>query len=180
MYNKNFVLFRKSDTQPLYANVEGCANKYMNKPNNIIEHSKSCYENVTLSDPSSNLNPMLEKNQSGVNYIILDLDQLKSPASSPTTGLGSVQSLNDLEPIYTADDPVLTVSNTFYTNLQTNVSNSGTSQGYSTIDFIKTCALIKSSTCVDFDSEHDNDQDHEESRLTRHSKCVRKAFSVSE
>lgn len=47
-----------------------------------------------------------------------------------------------------------------------------TSMGYSTIDFIKTCALIKSATTCDADCQ--------ESRITRHSTCVLKNSSLSE
>lgn len=44
--------------------------------------------------------------------------------------------------------------------------NLSTSMGYSTIDFIKTCALIKSAPVCDADCQ--------ESRITRHSTCVLK------
>ncbi|XP_055837840.1 uncharacterized protein LOC129906191 [Episyrphus balteatus] len=50
--------------------------------------------------------------------------------------------------------------------------STSTSMGYSTIDFIKTCALIKSAPACDADCQ--------ESRITRHSTCVLKNSSLSE
>ncbi|XP_017476623.1 PREDICTED: uncharacterized protein LOC108366673 [Rhagoletis zephyria] len=151
--------------------------------------------------------PMLPTESRAVNYIVLDLDHPRSPTqSSPKLHKGSGPSLTTVEDIegtkgacskITFFPDTLHANVTSATNATTSTtsstnttktakSNEGAEQmekkeesslGYSTIDFIKTCALIKSSTHgADFDPEPGS----EECRITRHSKCVRKAYSISE
>lgn len=144
-----------------------------------------------------------------VNYIVLDLDQPRSPTPcSPRLQVGSGLSLTAVDGadgsmrsgsktesltdsthtnVTSTTNPITITTATITNVTNTTKQNSGSveqlekkeesSLGYSTIDFIKTCALIKSSTHgADFDAELGN----EECRITRHSKCVRKAYSISE
>lgn len=173
--------FNKSSDR-FYANIE-----FLPKLDMHISQSKS----LQLDFASEQQQPLPSTNGPIVNYIILDLDQPRSPSQcSPKNGFGSNQSLSkshdvchfkkDLSPISTnitsgsstmpkgstiSDDP---------SKLPNKLESSGS---YTRIDFLKTFALMKSSAnCTDFDIEND----HEESRITRHSKFVRKAYSISE
>ncbi|XP_054745232.1 uncharacterized protein LOC129249441 [Anastrepha obliqua] len=200
---------------------------------NVGRNQERCYENLNREDLNIILPPQatssaipgrtvnvidMSKDQqsnqlkstetSAVNYIVLDLDQPRSPTlCSPKLHVGSGLSLPTVDCIESIDRGCPTIgppdtprnSATSATKVLTTVTTSITnttkttkkidgsaeelenkeesSLGYSTIDFIKTCALIKSSTHgADFEAEPDS----EECRITRHSKCVRKAYSISE
>ncbi|XP_037961149.1 uncharacterized protein LOC119690209 [Teleopsis dalmanni] len=200
----------------MYANVEGLGISCSREREKAVDTSERCYENLSRLDLPLLLQPppaisTLQRGKKAqeqaptcaVNYIVLDLDQPRSPAqSSPKTYFGSgslslggdsiaaasnsdVQSLHSvttttaLTATTVAANCVQTSTKQEEHNAQQQQLKSESSLGYSTIDFIKTCALIKSSTHgADFDGDHDHDQ--EESRKTRHSKGVRKAYSISE
>ncbi|KAH8410638.1 hypothetical protein KR009_007729 [Drosophila setifemur] len=194
----------------MYANVEALIFDLTNE---------RCYENINRLElltpmpliPSQEpATPTSIASSSGVNYIVLDLDQPKSPAApsdSPTTFnvFGSGVSLVSVIAAHTA--PVTPDANLILDAppppAQTQSLNSGTpwaateedelptankkkdssaSQGYSTIDFIRTYALNKSATELPELVQHRQHPVHEdeELRITRHSKCIRKAYSISE
>ncbi|XP_030376903.1 uncharacterized protein LOC115625840 [Scaptodrosophila lebanonensis] len=162
---------------------------------------------------------------SGVNYIVLDLDQPRSPVqSSPKTlnnDFGSGLSLMASAAALTASAQTAPVTPEAGTALDaalnaqaqtmgsvstgaiaTSGSNNPTNTdgaaainkvstdtppGYSTIDFIRTYALNKSTPQHNSElpslshlHHHHHPHEAEELRITRHSKCVRKAYSISE
>ncbi|XP_017004858.2 uncharacterized protein [Drosophila takahashii] len=202
-------LLSPNDAVHMYANVEALIFDLSNE---------RCYENVNRlelpllpREPIATQEPATPTSlagSSGVNYIVLDLDQPRSPsgpASSPKAinGFGSGLSLVNhpttpapvTAPVTpeagtTLDvppPPVQTQSlNSVAAEVVETPSNkakecSGT-QGYSTIDFIRTYALNKSSSEVPEPVTHRQHPAHdaEELRITRHSKCIRKAYSISE
>lgn len=196
----------------MYANVEAMIFDLSNE---------RCYENVNRLElpisvpsresiaPQEPATPTSLAGSSGVNYIVLDLDQPKSPAppsGSPKTfnGFGSGLSLVstkaavtapvtpeaslalDVPPAPNQTQSLNSVSAAAANDAGEPTSNrnsecSGT-QGYSTIDFIRTYALNKSSTELPEQVTHRQHPAHEaeELRITRHSKCIRKAYSISE
>ncbi|KAH8297972.1 hypothetical protein KR018_003238 [Drosophila ironensis] len=204
-----------NDSVHMYANVDALIFDLSNE---------RCYENVSRLElpvalPSREpvapatqepATPTSLASASCVNYIVLDLDQPKSPAGpsgSPKTfnGFGSGLSLVSVKAAVTApvtpeaslalevpQAPAQTQSLNSVTGASGNEAAepapirkaecSGT-QGYSTIDFIRTYALNKSSTTeLPELVTHRQRPAHEaeELRITRHSKCIRKAYSISE
>lgn len=194
----------------MYENIGAATTSNTIIKNNVDELSERCYENFSRIDlplllqmpPSSKEMPQEKLSESAggaMNYIVLDLDNSnKTPTQSPKTitttdenatfltaalggayvgseqldGNGSLLThSNNATNNDAYDKPLLDNDST--QELQLSKPTVDTSLGYSTIDFIKTCALIKSST-------YGSEFDQEESRITRHSKCVRKAFSISE
>ncbi|XP_067625674.1 uncharacterized protein [Eurosta solidaginis] len=192
---------------------------------NFIRDQERCYENLNRDDVNYLFSPqcvpstmagrdvndidMVKQQQmnqtkslayNAVNYIVLDLNQPRSPTQlSPKLHTDSAlslvaldgneespEALSKIDVSTEASQNTGTISTTTLPTSTTKLISENsehtekkeeTSLGYSTIDFIKTCALIKSSTHgADFDAEHGN----EECRITRHSKCVRKAYSISE
>ncbi|XP_004533966.1 uncharacterized protein LOC101456913 [Ceratitis capitata] len=231
------VLTPQFEAMHMYANVESCtlsANNFgfstLGLRRNLNRDQERCYENLNreelnlmlpkqntpsnLTEAEVSIDPPPSKQATtagtnAVNYIVLDLDQPRSPTQcSPKlligSGLslttadgtdGSVKSGSKTESFtdsthYSAASAsnAMSMATTSTTNTtKTTKQNSESTEhlqikeestlGYSTIDFIKTCALIKSSTHgADFDAEPGS----EECRITRHSKCVRKAYSISE
>ncbi|XP_017855401.1 uncharacterized protein LOC108608512 isoform X1 [Drosophila busckii] len=189
----------------LYANVETPRERLIfDMPNATAapgNGSERCYENIgpmdlplltrdssqqsvaSSSQQQQQQQPGTPTSVSGVNYIVLDLDQPRSPGNNSPKVL--VQCGSGIKLILTAPDtPEKEVQRPAAAKTPTTES-SGT-QGYSTIDFIRTNALNKSSTAQPPDSEtavlrqHDHPHEEEELRMTRHSKCVRKAYSISE
>ncbi|XP_055919821.1 uncharacterized protein LOC129951604 [Eupeodes corollae] len=169
---------------------------------NVIDIDKSassleerCYENFSsinlpiLINESTNKTPTNE-NSAVVNYITLDLVQ--SPTSTDSFSLkvktnGAAATAETLAKKDSNNEIVNTIkgqeyrgNNTLFPRAITELSNSNpdavvnesSSMGYSTIDFIKTCALIKTAPGCDVDCQ--------ESRITRHSTCVLKNSSLSE
>ncbi|XP_017060590.2 uncharacterized protein LOC108100953 [Drosophila ficusphila] len=193
-----------NDAVHMYANVEALIFDLSNE---------RCYENVNRLDllprepivSQEPATPTSLAGSSGVNYIVLDLDQPRSPvgaAGSPKTvnGFGSGLSLVSTPAHLTApvtpetgtalDVPPPTIQNQSLNSVTAEAGEtpankasecSGT-QGYSTIDFIRTYALNKSSTELPEQVTHRQHPAHdaEELRITRHSKCIRKAYSISE
>ncbi|KAH8281858.1 hypothetical protein KR054_003356 [Drosophila jambulina] len=182
--------------------------------------NERCYENVSrlelpLPPPREPVSATQEPatpttslaGSSGVNYIVLDLDQPKSPAApagSPKAtfnGFGSGLSLVSASaPSVTAPvtpeacsvlevPPPPPIQSKSLSSVSAEAGESpankkveatGT-QGYSTIDFIRTYALNKSSNEMPDLVTHRQHAPHdEELRITRHSKCIRKAYSISE
>lgn len=195
-----------NDAVHMYANVEAL----------IFDlNNERCYENVNRlelpllpREPISNQEPATPTSLAGscgVNYIVLDLDQPRSPvgpagSSKAINGFGSGLSLISTPAAVTAPvtpeagttldvppPPMQTQSlnsisaDTGDTQAKKVTECSGT-QGYSTIDFIRTYALNKSSTELPETVTHRQHSSHdaEELRITRHSKCIRKAYSISE
>ncbi|XP_020807861.1 uncharacterized protein LOC110183852 [Drosophila serrata] len=198
----------------MYANVDALIFDLSNE---------RCYENVSrlelpLPPPREPVvasqepaTPTSLAGSSGVNYIVLDLDQPKSPAApagSPKAtfnGFGSGLSLvsTPAPPVTAPVTPeasavlevpppppiqskslssVSALAGTEAAESPANkkVESTGT-QGYSTIDFIRTYALNKSSTEMpDLVTHRQHPAHDEELRITRHSKCIRKAYSISE
>ncbi|XP_002074255.2 uncharacterized protein LOC6651828 [Drosophila willistoni] len=191
---------------------------------------ESCSSNVSVSaapaEPNTPTSTAPSCGSGGVNYIVLDLDQPRSPAAvqnSPKTlanGFGSglslvsvvataktapvtpeastnttnagldaqaggslqAQSLNSV----VAESEPLSMTKTENPSAPT-IASSSCTQGYSTIDFIRTYALNKSSTEMPelpppahLRHHHQHPHEAEELRITRHSKCIRKAYSISE
>nr|XP_014098871.2 uncharacterized protein LOC106623783 [Bactrocera oleae]XP_014098873.2 uncharacterized protein LOC106623783 [Bactrocera oleae] len=225
-------MYANVDSCSLAANNFGFGGKAVMR--NMIRDQERCYENLNREEmklilPKQNLpsstpgrshsgidipcDPQLRQTKSAgtkaVNYIVLDLDQPRSPTQcSPKLQVGSGLSLTAVDgadgsmksgsktesltdsthtSLTSTTNPMAVTTATITNVTNTTKQNSGSVEqlekkeestlGYSTIDFIKTCALIKSSTHgADFDAEPGN----EESRITRHSKCVRKAYSISE
>ncbi|XP_016945920.3 uncharacterized protein [Drosophila suzukii] len=197
-----------NDAVHMYANVEALIFDLSNE---------RCYENVNRlelpllpREPTVSQEPATPTSlagSSGVNYIVLDLDQPRSPsgaANSPKAinGFGSGLSLITTTAPAAVTAPVTPEAGTALDvpppPVQTQSLNSvaaevteapankakecsGT-QGYSTIDFIRTYALNKSSTELPETVTHRQHPAHdaEELRITRHSKCIRKAYSISE
>lgn len=200
-----------AETLRLYANVD-----------RLLFDSERCYENINRLDlpllprdssqhsvASSSQQqqqqqlqqqpqPVTPTSLPGVNYIVLDLDQPRSPAqSSPkphTNSFGSGLSLSNTAPL-TPEGSKASDATTLSQNRNSTAGTCSTqaaeivvSQGYSTIDFIRTYALNKSSAAANHDSESntscqqqpDHGQEEGELRNTRHSKCMRKAYSISE
>lgn len=203
------ILKTNNESQRLYENIDASLNKSANiSQNNCSYSSERFYANIELLprlDPhigestSFPLDLWADQQQSSsangpiVNYIVLDLDHPRSPSQcSPKNGFGSGQSLSESGPNianFNRDEIPSTASgiscgsstmpkgSTMSDEGSTISNNKMESSGsYTRIDFLKTFALMKSSTNTDFDL--DNDQ--EESRITRHSKFVRKAYSISE
>ncbi|KAH8274089.1 hypothetical protein KR044_010339 [Drosophila immigrans] len=224
-----------NETLRLYANVETPRDRQLfEMPLGSAVCNERCYENInrldlpqvprdcsqqsvaSIAQQQQQLppQPVTPTSLPGVNYIVLDLDQPRSPAqSSPktaTNGFGSGLSLTmaATAPVtpegQTASDVSQTAQNRT-SNTVTSGQQAGTTagtvtstaaetvatQGYSTIDFIRTYALNKSSTAptnhdgevaVICQQQQHQDHTHEdcELRITRHSKCVRKAYSISE
>lgn len=204
-----------SEAQRLYANIETIGSSIttcttqQSISNDTLER---CYANVDVlarldappisQSKSFQFDLLIEQqlalpsNGPIVNYIVLDLDQPRSPSQcSPKAGFGSGHSLSvksggnveslKAEIASTGATSVSLSSGSATmpkgTTLQEDnakLSNKSESSGsYTRIDFLKTFALMKSSTnYTDFDPDHDQ----EESRITRHSKFVRKAYSISE
>ncbi|XP_017120861.1 uncharacterized protein LOC108141807 [Drosophila elegans] len=194
-----------NDAVHMYANVEALIFDLSNE---------RCYENVNrLELPLLPREPVVSQEpatptslagSSGVNYIVLDLDQPRSPVGatgSPKTinGFGSGLSLTTAVPVTAPvtpeagtmldvpPQPVQTQSlNSVAAEAVEATANKTTecsgTQGYSTIDFIRTYALNKSSTELLEPVTHRQHSSHdaEELRITRHSKCIRKAYSISE
>uniref|UniRef100_A0A1I8NG25 IRS-type PTB domain-containing protein n=1 Tax=Musca domestica TaxID=7370 RepID=A0A1I8NG25_MUSDO len=168
-------------SEPAYANVDVSFNSKTNTPQQMLPQSSSP-EKIHLTHGTA------------VNYIVLDLDQPRSPSQcSPKTTFGSGQSLNEEKtsvdistseeklkealslPCNSSTMPKRTTMSDVRSNLSdTKIDSSGS---YTRIDFLKTFALMKSSANY-ADLEPDHDQ--EESRITRHSKFIRKAYSISE
>ncbi|XP_017068526.1 uncharacterized protein LOC108106142 [Drosophila eugracilis] len=196
-----------NDAVHMYANVEALIFDLSNE---------RCYENVNRlelpllpREPIASQEPATPTSlagSSGVNYIVLDLDQPRSPvgpAGSPKAinGFGSGLSLVSTPAPVTAPvtpetgtaldvppPPIQTQSlnsvlapEAGETTMNKATECSGT-QGYSTIDFIRTYALNKSSSEMAEPVTHRQHPAHdaEELRITRHSKCIRKAYSISE
>ncbi|XP_017858928.1 PREDICTED: uncharacterized protein LOC108611007 [Drosophila arizonae] len=202
-----------AETLRLYANVD-----------RLLFDSDRCYENINRLDlpllprdssqhsvASSSQQQQLQQQQPqpqpqpvtptsfpGVNYIVLDLDQPRSPAQSSPKPLGnsfgSGLSLSNTAPL-TPEASKVSDTTTLPHNRNSTAGAAATpateivgSQGYSTIDFIRTYALNKSSTAANHDvdsstnGQHQQDHGPEEGELrsTRHSKCMRKAYSISE
>lgn len=199
---------RNMETQHAYANLDSLIS--LNTSQNIcINTTERCYANVevpsridSISTPSvqnKSLQLDLAKEQLSqstfntpvVNYIILDLDQPRSPSQcSPKYDVGTSHSLSgSSENIENKkDEPVPAAGAISYasstmpkgskiSNDIDALSNMESSGSYTRIDFLKTFALMKSSTNY---TDFDLDNDQEESRITRHSKFIRKAYSISE
>ncbi|XP_061398354.1 uncharacterized protein LOC133334071 [Musca vetustissima] len=169
-------------SEPSYANVDVSFSNKAHTPQ----------QTIPLSSSSEQVN--LVPNGTAVNYIVLDLDQPRSPSQcSPKTTFGSGQSLIEEKanadlltsqekltdalslPCGSSTMPKRTTISDIRSNLSdTKIDSSGS---YTRIDFLKTFALMKSSTNY---SDFEPDHDQEESRITRHSKFVRKAYSISE
>lgn len=171
----------KDSTEPTYANVE------VNHSNQPISSQNAAKQNTTPERAAIG-------NGTVVNYIVLDLDQPRSPSQcSPKAAFDSDESLNENQtngdifnvaekltdalslPCGSSTMPKRTTMSDARSNFsETKIESSGS---YTRIDFLKTFALMKSSTnYTDFDPDHDQD----ECRITRHSKFVRKAYSISE
>ncbi|XP_062120844.1 uncharacterized protein LOC133835016 [Drosophila sulfurigaster albostrigata] len=225
-----------NETLRLYANVETPRERQLfETPLGSAGCNERCYENINRLDlpllprdcsqqsvasitqvqqqqqqQQQPPQPVTPTSLPGVNYIVLDLDQPRSPAqSSPktvTNGFGSGLSLTAAATAPVTPEGQITTdptqsaqnrtSNAVATaqpaTATTTAAETVATQGYSTIDFIRTYALNKSSTAP---TNHDGEvaticqpqqqhQDHThedcELRITRHSKCVRKAYSISE
>ncbi|XP_065356657.1 uncharacterized protein LOC135951029 [Calliphora vicina] len=199
------------ETQRLYENIDSNVAKSARISQNICSNSSErSYANVDLlprldlsqigQSKSFQLDLMLEEQQHTstngpiVNYIILDLDQPRSPSqSSPKNGFGSGQSFSgtglnvssfkkdDLSSVAASlsfGSSTMPKGSTISDNSSMLPNKRMESSGsYTRIDFLKTFALMKSSTNY---TDFDLDNDQEESRITRHSKFVRKAYSISE
>ncbi|BFF93304.1 fibroblast growth factor receptor substrate 2 [Drosophila madeirensis] len=211
--------------------IEGL-HMYANVETPVFDLSaERCYENVNRlelplpprevsresSEPATPTS--LAGTFSGVNYIVLDLDQPRSPISqcSPRlyNGFGSGLSLvtvttaeslaqaktapvtpeassvldvpmpppqsHSLNSVSSAAAPTDMVDTSASKQTTKAAVESSTTQGYSTIDFIRTYALNKSSTELPELRRHPHEpHEAEELRITRHSKCIRKAYSISE
>ncbi|XP_064539147.1 uncharacterized protein LOC135428942 [Drosophila montana] len=207
----------------LYANVETSRERLLfDMPLASAGCNDRCYENVSRLDlpplprdcsqhsvisasqqqQQQPAPPVTPTSPPGVNYIVLDLDQPRSPAQcSPktmTNGFGSGLSLTNTMPQTpegkkASDAAALAQNRNSHAGASTAAGSASSAeivgtQGYSTIDFIRTYALNKSSTVPAHDAEppsgcqHHQDHAHEdgELRISRHSKCVRKAYSISE
>ncbi|XP_013113006.1 uncharacterized protein LOC106091126 [Stomoxys calcitrans] len=190
-----------SESQRIYSNIDlvspipDSANRSSNSVNDSVDPA---YVNidVKVSDSIQHdiANQRIISFSSGnvVNYIVLDLDQPRSPSQcSPKTTFGSDQSLNEHQhtsAVLNEEEPLTNTSTlscgsstmpkkATLSELRSNFDTKiGTSGSYTRIDFLKTFALMKSTNYADFDP----DPDQEESRITRHSKFVRKAYSISD
>lgn len=206
----------------LYANVDTPRDRLLFD----LPSSERCYENInrldlpllprdssqhsvasasaTSASQQQQQQPLTPTSLSGVNYIVLDLDQPRSPAqSSPkvATNINFGSGLSLTTTAATAVTPDGQHSGDTAMSRSHNANGGGTqatgstptadpmaTQGYSTIDFIRTYALNKSSTAPPHDSDsicqhHHDHSVHEDCELrsiTRHSKCVRKSYSISE
>ncbi|EDW57701.1 uncharacterized protein Dvir_GJ17999 [Drosophila virilis] len=207
-----------NETLRLYANVETSRERLLfDMPLASAGCNDRCYENISRLDlpplprdcsqhsvaaasqqQQQQPAPVTPTSPAGVNYIVLDLDQPRSPAQcSPktmTNGFGSGLSLTAAAP----QTPEGKKASEAAASAQKRNSNAGAtaagaapaaetvaSQGYSTIDFIRTYALNKSSTAPAHDAEapggcQDHAHEDGDQRITRHGKCVRKAYSISE
>ncbi|XP_023306824.2 uncharacterized protein LOC111688549 [Lucilia cuprina] len=203
--NTNFA-----ETQRLYENIDSSVAKSARISQNICNNlSERCYANVDLlprldvshigQSKSFQTDLAMEQqatttNNPIVNYIILDLDQPRSPSQcSPKSAFGSGQSLSgsgcnvsslqkedlsSITPTISCGSSTMPKGSTITENSFNLPNNRMESSGsYTRIDFLKTFALMKSSTNY---TDFDIDNDQEESRITRHSKFVRKAYSISE
>ncbi|KAH8400475.1 hypothetical protein KR222_001084 [Zaprionus bogoriensis] len=205
----------------LYANVETPRERLHCE----LLPAERCYENISRLDlpllprdasqqsvasagaAAACQQPATPTSLSGVNYIVLDLDQPRSPAQcSPKTlsnGFGSGLSLTTTAPLTPEALGSAQLDNALHRSLNATGMSAGTTPtaepvatlGYSTIDFIRTYALNKSSTAPTHDAEsltcqhHHSQQQpehaHEDCELRsmakqQHGKCVRKAYSISE
>ncbi|XP_075151666.1 uncharacterized protein LOC142225713 [Haematobia irritans] len=194
----------RNEAERIYSNIElippapHSANRTTHSGIELVEPS---YANVEVNICGKNTEPSHSTperinsipNGTVVNYIVLDLDHPRSPSQcSPKTKFGSGQSLiesqtNDIFRVNEQHTDALSLScgsstmpkRTNISDVKSNFSDTRieSSGSYTRIDFLKTFALMKSSTNYsDFDPENDVD----ECRLTRHSKFVRKAYSISE
>ncbi|KAM7354537.1 uncharacterized protein ACRADG_006178 [Cochliomyia hominivorax] len=201
------ILATNSIETKLYENIDARTSKSKTLQNFCSNISDRCYANVDFLSrldlsQSNQRKPFQVESQTDlqqhtisngpiVNYIILDLDQPRSPSlCSPKNAFGSGDSLAGTgSNIYNLkkDDLISTAAllnsgsstmpkgTSMSDKLQNNeIESSGS---YTRIDFLKTFALMKSSTNY---ADFDIDNDQEESRITRHSKFVRKAYSISE
>ncbi|KAL9926723.1 uncharacterized protein LOC119643373 [Glossina fuscipes] len=193
-----------NEAQRLYANVDtlrptlnSTDQKEVTALYNSTEH---CYENLEHSDiphllhtdlsHGDSLTESPDPNNKSINYIVLDLDNPQSPSQCSNASVGNGQSLSLRENYanrtkQNEDNSMeIAIPAKYHNNKATDSSDDAQKLteiclSYSTIDFIKTCALVKSSANhCEFDC--DADPDNEESRITRHSKCVRKAYSISD
>lgn len=215
-----------NDSVRLYANVDTPRDRL----HFDLTPTERCYENINRLDlpllprdasqqsvtsatasTTQQQQPLTPTSLSGVNYIVLDLDQPRSPAqcspkaitnSSFGSGLSLTTTATTAAGSVTPEDNAMNrslnangggVGGATQTTGTTPTADPVASQGYSTIDFIRTYALNKSSTAQAHDSDsgcqhrdhhhHDHHGGHEDCELrsvSRHSKCVRKAYSISE
>uniref|UniRef100_A0A1A9WWC3 IRS-type PTB domain-containing protein n=1 Tax=Glossina brevipalpis TaxID=37001 RepID=A0A1A9WWC3_9MUSC len=182
-----------NEAQRLYANVDTLRPTFNSTDQKDVTtlHSPTehCYENLEHSDiphllqsDSSHADLSTESpepNNKSINYIVLDLDNPQSPSQCSNASVGNGQSLSLGETYVNKikkNESISTeiVISPIQHNDKVTESGDGDAQklaeiclSYSTIDFIKTCALVKSSANqCEFDC--DADPDNEESRITRH------------
>lgn len=203
------VTSSNSECQRVYANVDPLVTTSTSQTI-CISSTERCYANVEVPlRIDSALTPSMQNksfqldlgneelsqntfNTPVVNYIILDLDQPRSPSQcSPKNDIGTSHSLSgssDCIDNIKKDEHESVAAAISYgsstmpkgstiNNENDALSNIESSGSYTRIDFLKTFALMKSSTNY---TDFDLDNDQEESRITRHSKFVRKAYSISE
>ncbi|TMW45761.1 hypothetical protein DOY81_009159 [Sarcophaga bullata] len=203
------VTSSNSEYQRVYANVDSLVTTSTSQ-SICISSTERCYANVevplridsaltpSMQNKSFQLDLVNEElsqntfNTPIVNYIILDLDQPRSPSQcSPKNDFGTSHSLSGSSDCIdnTKKDEHESVAaaisygsstmpkGSTINNENDALSNIESSGSYTRIDFLKTFALMKSSTNY---TDFDLDNDQEESRITRHSKFVRKAYSISE
>lgn len=200
------VLSTNSIETRLYENIDSKTLKSNTLQNISSTSFERCYANIELprldslqigqsksfqADSGNEKQQKTLTNGPIVNYIVLDLDQPRSPSQcSPKNGFGSGQSLSgsgsnifnikkdDVSPstfLINSGSSTMPKGSSINEKLTNNeIESSGS---YTRIDFLKTFALMKSSTNY---NDFDPDNDQEESRITRHSKFVRKAYSISE
>lgn len=199
------------ESQRMYSNVDSLAHMQNTTRPQVIstgtENYEPAYVNIDINNSAlsylahnlsqSNSSPEKVNNAPSnavVNYIVLDLDQPRSPSqSSPKAAFGSGQSLSgsrgnlDLFNVEESMSDALSLpcgSSTIPKRTTMSDSRSKlwnpkieSSGSYTRIDFLKTFALMKSSTNY---ADFDPDPEQEECRITRHSKFVRKSYSISE
>lgn len=138
-----------------------------------------------------------------VNYIVLDLDNSESLLSNNTLNRTPFSDCEFHLPVTTigpnvidrVDEPYIVlnsaakrspltmslINTAITTTFPGTIHPSENVDSYSTIDFVRTSALLNQSNDMEnLDKNEGCEQEEIESRLTRHSKCISKVFNVDE
>lgn len=169
----------------------------------IIFEPQEHYENVSpkLQDKMHGRPASLNNGLDFVNYIVLDLDNSDSPLPHNTmnrtnfansellflTESADCNAVDDEESVLMGNSPskrstpTMSSINTTMTTLAGAINSNVCVESYSTIDFVRTSALLNQSNEVDnCDKNEQCEEEERESRLTRHSKYISRTFNTDD